>query len=117
MAHPVVRFEIGCSDKEETERFYADTFGWGFADNGPYSRNIESGAEGGLPGAITSLGHEPHQYVMIYIQVENVSAAVEAINANGGTVQVGPRPTLDDGEFAWAKDPEGNRFAVVSGGL
>ncbi len=113
MANPVIRFEIGCSNSEKTQKFYGDTFGWTFTDNGPFSVNIASGAEGGPPGAITSLGHEPHQYMMIYIRVEDVGTAIKDIKANGGNIQVGPLPTPEGSQFAWAKDPEGNLFAIL----
>ncbi|MHA1544589.1 MAG: VOC family protein [Alphaproteobacteria bacterium] len=114
MAHPVIRFEIGCSDSKKTRGFYGETFGWTFTENGPLSANITSGAEGGPDGAITSLGHEPHQYMMIYIRVEDVRTAIKDIKANGGDIQVGPLPTPDGREFAWAKDPEGNLFGILS---
>lgn len=114
MSHPVVRFDIGCSDHAKTKAFYGETFGWTFAENGPYSSTIAAGAEGGIAGSITSLGHEPHQYTMVYIRVENVAEMIETIKANGGEVQIGPLPVPEGGEFAWATDPEGNRFAILS---
>ena len=29
MGQPVVHFEIGCRDREATEKFFTDLFGWG----------------------------------------------------------------------------------------
>ncbi len=114
MPDPVIRFDIGCRDRETTEAFYRTVFGWSFEDQGPYSREVVDGASGGIPGSITSLGHEPHQYVMLYIGVDEVGATVESVLAQGGELVVGPLPLPQGGEFAWIRDPGGNLVAVTT---
>lgn len=113
MSNPVVRFDIGCKNRDATEAFYSAVFGWSFSDNGPYSRELVAGAEGGMPGSITSLGHEPHQYTMIYIAVTDVGQAMESAVAHGGESVLGPIPIPQGGEFGWVRDPGGNLVAVT----
>ncbi|GGY53447.1 VOC family protein [Parvularcula lutaonensis] len=111
MANPVVRFDIGCKDRDRTVAFYRDVFGWSGHDTG-LSTEVSTG-EGGIDGAITALGHEPHNYVMVYMQVADCDAHCEKIKAAGGEIEVGPIDIPGDrGRFAWFKDPEGNRLAI-----
>ena len=113
MSNPVLRFDIGCKNRDATEKFYTDVFGWQFDDNGPYSRTIVSGAEGGADGSITALGHEPHQYVMIYIKVVDVAASIDSIATCGGETVIGPVPMPTGGHFAWIRDPGGNLIGLT----
>src|ERR1043166_5943188 len=83
MGHPVVHFEIGCKDIAATERFYGELFGWKMERNGPAS-TIDTGAAKGIPGHITSLGHEPEHYTMFYVEVDDVQAVLDKAHSLGG---------------------------------
>ena len=113
MPNPVLRFDIGCEARDATEAFYTDVFGWQFDDNGPYSRSVVGGAEGGAEGSITALGHEPHQYVMIYIKVEDVAASIARVAEKGGESVIGPLPLPTGGNFAWIREPGGNMIGIT----
>jgi predicted enzyme related to lactoylglutathione lyase len=113
MGSPVVRFEIGCRDRKKTAEFYGNLFGWSpKPDINPYSNEVVAGNKG-IPGAYTSLGHEPHNYMMIYVEVDDVAKAVERTKTLGGKVRVGPLPTPDGRQFAWIHDPEGTMIGIV----
>ena len=74
---------------------------------------METGGGKGIDGAVTALGHEPHNYVMIYMEVADVDAGCEAIRAGGGEITVGPVEIPGGGgKFAWFTDPEGNQLAI-----
>jgi predicted enzyme related to lactoylglutathione lyase len=106
---PVVHFEIGCRDRAKSGEFYSKLFGWHITDAGP-ALNIQAGS--GIPGHITSLGHEPEHYTMFYVDVEDVQAALDHAIALGGKKLVGPIPT-PAGIFAWFSDPEGNMIGLL----
>lgn len=110
---PVVHFEVGCKDLEKTTAFYTGLFGWS-KTSVPYASMLETNSPGAITGQITSLGHEPHQYVTFYIQVENITEILSKIEAAGGKKIVGPIPLPDKSQFAWFKDPEGNMVALVT---
>ncbi len=76
-AAPVVHFEIGCRNSEATSEFYRSVFSWSINQMGPAS--MIQGAEQGIAGHITSLGHEPHNYVTVYIQVERIEDYLDEI--------------------------------------
>lgn len=110
---PVVHFEVGCKDLEKTTAFYTNLFGWGKTAV-PYSSIINTNSKEGIQGHLTALGHEPHQYVTFYIQVEDIEAMLKKITEAGGTKIIGPVPLPDKTQFAWFKDPEGNMVALIT---
>lgn len=112
MGNPVMRFEIGCKDRPAIRKFYETSFGWTIED-GDISGEADTGAGVGVNGALTALGHEPHQYVMVYVTVEDIEAAADRVKENGGTVTIGPLEIPGGkGSFAWFKDPEGNMLGL-----
>lgn len=111
MPHPVVHFEIGCTDAARTERFFGDLFGWNIQRTGPAS-NIDTGGPGAISGHITSLGHEPHHYTMFYVEVDDVQAYLDKAASLGGKTLVGPL-TIPAGTFAWFSDPDGNTIGLL----
>ncbi len=109
MSDPVVRFEIGCKDIAATRTFYRSAFGWRIAET-PGSAEID---QAGINGALTALGHEPHHYVMVYMQVADIDAACNSIETAGGKITIGPIDIPGGkGRFAWFTDPEGNQLGV-----
>jgi predicted enzyme related to lactoylglutathione lyase len=108
MAHPVVHFEIGCTDAAKTQEFYTDLFGWKMQAMGP-AVMIDTG--GGIKGHITALGHEPFHYTTFYVEVEDVQAYLDKAAKLGGKTLVPPM-TIPTGTFAWMMDPAGNTVGL-----
>ena len=111
--NPVVHFEIGCRDAKRTKDFYADIFDWDITPNGP-SYSIDTQTDKGIGGHITALGHEPHNYINIYIEVDDVAWYLAQVETKGGKTQVGPIPLPDGRQFAWFTDPDGNIIGLIS---
>ncbi|HEV3200561.1 MAG TPA: VOC family protein [Bryobacteraceae bacterium] len=111
MGRPVVHFEIGCRDQARTGDFYSKLFGWQITTAGPAS-NIQTGSSEGIPGHITSLGHEPEHYTTFYVDVEDVQAALDKAVDLGGKKLVGPIK-IPTGTFAWFSDPDGNMIGLL----
>jgi len=107
---PVVHFEIGCRDAAKTQAFYSRLFDWDITQAGP-AANINTGAEG-INGHITALGHEPHNYVTVYVQVDDLQAYLDKATALGGKTLVKPVP-IPTGKFAWLADPDGNIIGLL----
>ena len=112
-ANPVIHFEIGCRDKSVTRDFYSSVFGWEITESGP-SMDINTLSEIGINGHITSLGHEPHNYVNIYIEVDDIRAYLEDVEQKGGKKVVGPVMLQSGDEFAWFTDPDGNIIGLIT---
>ncbi|MGB0715101.1 MAG: VOC family protein [Phycisphaerae bacterium] len=107
MGNAIVHFEIGCKDKDNTKKFYASLFDWQIAPHGE-AEMINTGSPEGICGHITALGHEPHQYVTVYAQVDDLEAYLAKAAELGGKTIVEPVEVPEAGHFAWLSDPEGN---------
>ena len=115
MGSPVVHFEIGCRNKSKTAKFYQDLFGWSMFDT-PTAAMIDT-APGNAPttpgqppkvginGHINSLGHEPHNYVTIYAQVDDLKASLDKAGKLGGKTLVPPTDVPGMGKFACPPTP------------
>jgi predicted enzyme related to lactoylglutathione lyase len=109
MPHPVVHFEIGCKDKPATAAFYTQLFDWKI-DDGPVSY-IHTGGDSALTGHVNALGHEPHQYTIFYVQVDDVPASLAKAIELGGKMLV-PEVPIPTGSIAWIQDPGGNTVGL-----
>jgi uncharacterized protein len=110
MGKPVVHFEIGCRDQGQTGKFYADLFDWTLQPMGPATM-ISTDSPTGIAGHITSLGHEPHNYTIFYVEVDDVAAYLKKAESLGGKTIVQPVP-IPTGTFAWFTDLEGNTIGL-----
>ena len=111
MGHPVVHFEIGCKDKEKTIQFYKDLFDWEI-ETCDTACMVNTGSESGIAGHITALGHEPHNYVNIYVQVPSLEATVERVESLGGKTIIPPTDVPGMGRFSWISDVEGTTIGL-----
>lgn len=108
MANPIIFFEIGCENPEATTKFYESVFDWDF-DPMPTGAKVDPGK--GIQGQINSLGHEPHQYTIFYVQVDDVQQTIDKVTEAGGRLIIGPVP-IPLGTFAWIADPGGNTIGL-----
>lgn len=111
MSNPVVYFEIGCRNSSRTAEFFSQLFAWEGRPEGA-SVTINTGTQEGIQGHINSLGHEPHNYVTIYVQVEDLQATLDKAESLGGKTIVPPVELPGQGYFAWMADPEGNTLGL-----
>jgi uncharacterized protein len=111
MGLPVVHFEIGCRDKEKTEAFYGQLFDWNISQSHGAGM-IHTGNDTGIHGHIASLGHEPHNYVTFYVQVDDLKGYLDKAETLGGKTLVPPVEIPEAGAFAWFADPEGNTIGL-----
>ncbi|UCG53397.1 MAG: VOC family protein [Candidatus Latescibacterota bacterium] len=108
MGNPVVHFEVGCRDRAKTQEFYSKLFDWEMESSGPTAM-ISTGSEDGIDGHITSLGHEPHNYVTFYVLVDDLQSFLDKAESMGGETLIPPTEIPgDEGSFAWLADPDGN---------
>lgn len=113
MGKPVIHFEIGGRDKQRAMEFYTKLFDWTSEPYGPLAYKLNTGSDKGINGQVTALGHEPQNYVMVYVEVEDVKASADKAVALGGKVVVPPMNLPGGGQFAWLSDPDGNLLGLL----
>jgi predicted enzyme related to lactoylglutathione lyase len=99
--NPVVHFEIGGTDTAKSAAFYGALFGWKIAE-GPV-KMIEGA---GLTGHLNALGHEPLNYTVVYVGVDDIRSYIAKGGGLGARRVVGPI-AIPTGQFAWLSDPTG----------
>ena len=123
MAQPVVHFEIIGSDPGKLRGYYGELFGWEFDTSGPVAQTVseageygfvEAGDGVGIPGGVGG-GPGYDGYVVFYVGVPDVEAALREAERLGGTRRMGPETApgggLVVGHFT---DPEGNLVGLAS---
>ena len=106
MANPVVHFEIGCKNREETQAFYSNLFDWKMESH-EHASMILNEDDTGITGHISALGHEPHNYTLVYVMVDDLEAYIAKAEELGGSAVVPPSEVPGMGHFAWIADNEG----------
>jgi predicted enzyme related to lactoylglutathione lyase len=106
-----VHFEIGCRDRAKAAQFFADLFDWKIQQNGP-AAIIDTASQRGIPGHVTSLGHEPQHYTIFYVEVDDVQGYLDKAVALGGEMLV-PPIKIPTGTFAWLSDIDGNTIGLI----
>ena len=112
MPHPVVHFEILGRDQNVLEEFYKAVFDWEFEPAGEGYSLVKTGS--GIGGGVGAMG-EGRVHVTFYVAVDDVAAALAAIESKGGKKAFGPHPIPDGGIIAGFTDPEGHLIGLVQG--
>lgn len=112
MAGKVVHFEIPVDHSDRAISFYGQAFGWTLEQWGPVEYWTTSAGEGdGIGGALTKRSTEVPS-LMFYIEVDDVDAALEAVEAAGGARLSERMPIPTVGWSAFFEDTEGNQVGV-----
>jgi hypothetical protein len=113
MSNPVARWQIITKDPERHSAFYRDVFDWQIsADNALNYREATSGRDDGPDGGFWPAPSDGPCSVQLYIEVEDVDAAVARATEHGAQV-VMPTQQLPDGDvMALLVDIEGLGFGV-----
>lgn len=115
MPAPIVHFELGFRDIETAKKFYGPLFGWEFSPYGNVAMIANIGAmvgTDGIGGHLNSLGHPPHNYCVVYAQVDDLAKTIAQAEKLGGKCCVPATEVPGMGHFAWLSDPEGNMVGL-----
>jgi uncharacterized protein len=116
MGNPVVHFEIVGKDPQALQRFYSDAFGWRMEGGLPTYRMAYTGGEGGIDGGVGAAPDGEATRVTVYVQVEDLDAALRTIERLGGSRVAGPTDVPDGPIFALFTDPAGNLVGLLKAG-
>lgn len=110
-AAAIRHFAINADDVARARRFYEEVFGWTFTPWGPpgfyQTRDSGGGHLGALQGRRSILGQAMPGMELTF-GVDDLAAAVAAIEAHGGTILMQPFRLEGVGELIFFSDSEGN---------
>jgi len=113
VGNPVVQWQIVAKDPEAVTRFYSALFGWTInASNALGYRVVETGNGRGIDGGVWPSPPEGHNLVQLFVEVDDIDAALAKATSLGATVIV-PKSELPDGDaLAIVLDPAGLSFGM-----
>ncbi len=114
MAHKIVHWELMGPDAEALTSFYTEIFDWkGEAVPGFDGYNMVQADLAGIGGAVGKGNENMPAYQTMYVEVPDVDAHLQKIEAAGGKTVV--RKTVVPGmvTFALFNDPAGNLVGIV----
>jgi predicted enzyme related to lactoylglutathione lyase len=111
--------ELNTTNYESAWKFYAALFGWKHRETMDMGGGFQyflfsgpGGTKGGLSNAAAMM-HAPAHW-LYYVTVDDVNAAIERVQANGGKLLNGPMDVPGDDVIAQCQDPQGAYFAIYS---
>jgi uncharacterized protein len=114
MGNPVTHFEIVGSDAKALQSFYRDAFGWEIVPAGPSYAMVHPQAGLGINGGV---GVAPEgagaSRVTVYIEVDDLDAALPKIERLGGRTVMGPMDVPGGPSIALFSDPEGHVIGLT----
>jgi len=115
MGAPVIRFEIMGGKGNQLEKFYAELFGWKIDSNNPMKYGmVDTGAQGGIGGGVGP-SQDGGKRVSVYVQVEDLDAALAKVEKLGGKTILPPSQVPGGPKLALFADPAGNVTGLLFG--
>ncbi|HYK39305.1 MAG TPA: VOC family protein [Candidatus Eremiobacteraceae bacterium] len=116
MAAPVVHFEIMGGKEKELEKFYSELFEWKINSNNPIKYGIVDTGAGpkGINGGVGP-AHDGNKRVSIYVQVDDLQAALDRAERLGGKTVLAPTEVPGGPKLAMFADPAGNITGLLLG--
>ena len=112
MAGKVVHFDIPIDEPDRAVAFYNTVFDWGLEQWGQMDYWTMAQRPGDGVGGALGRRESPDERVTIYIDVDDIDATLDAIEAAGGQRLSGRMPIPTVGWMALFTDPEGNRIGL-----
>lgn len=112
MPNPVVHFEILGPDAVKTQAFYRDLFGWTINADNPMQYGLVEAGDGGIGGGVGAT-QDGSRLVTVYVQVDDIQAALDKAVALGATVVMPVLEIPGMVTFAQFADPDGNVVGLV----
>lgn len=117
----VCHFEIPYSDKDRSEKFYSDVFGWqimpapgempySFAITTPVDDTMQPQQVGGINGGMYERDESQGGSTtpVVVIEVDSCEQRIKDVEAGGGSSIFGPHQVGDMGMYAQVRDSEDN---------
>ena len=102
--------EFASGDIAASKTFFAEAFGWSFADYGP---TYQAFADAGIDGGIDGTGERPGGAPLVILKADDLEAAEKSVVSAGGTI-VRPAYAFPGGRRFHFREPGGNEMAVWS---
>ncbi len=110
--HKIVHIEISAKDRKALSKFYGDVFGWQTEHIDPMNYSTFKAGEG-VGGGFNPVNEQnPAGTVTFYIDTDDVTASLKAVQKAGGTILMPESDIPNMGKFGLFRDPQGNLIGL-----
>ncbi len=114
MGAKVVHFEITTTgDPKPLQDFYTSAFDWKVDVNNPMNYGMVDTGNDGIAGGIGPVPEGSPNHVTVYIEVDDLEAALKKIESLGGNTITPPMDVPGGPTLAHFSDPAGNMVGLV----
>jgi uncharacterized protein len=113
MANKVGWWEISGKDHKGLQDFYSKMFDWKVDASNPMEYGMVEGSEVGLGGGIGGTPDGANAHVTIYIEVDDLQAALDKAVSLGGQIANPPMEVPGGPALAHFLDPAGNFVGLM----
>lgn len=116
MGNKVVHFEFAGGDGKKLQQFYGELFGWKIDANNPMNYGMVQPDDAGVGGGISPAGPDGKGHLTVYVEVDDLQAALDKAASLGGSIANPPMDVPDGPTIAHFIDPEGNFVGLLQAG-
>ncbi len=110
--HTIVHVELSAKDRKALSKFYQDVFGWEVEHEDQMNYTTFRAGEGVGGGFNPVSDQNPAGTVTVYINTDNVTNSLKAVEEAGGTILVPESDIPGMGKFGLFRDPQGNMIGL-----
>lgn len=110
--HTIVHVELSAKDRKALAKFYQDVFGWEVEHVDQLNYTTFKAGDGVGGGFNPVSDQTPAGTVTIYIQTDNVTNSLLAVERAGGKILVPESDIPGMGKFGLFLDPQGNMIGL-----
>ncbi len=111
-SHSIVHVELSAKDRKALGMFYANVFGWELKDVDEMNYTTFRAGDC-IGGGLNPVNDQnPAGTVTVYIDTDDVTASLKAVEKAGGTVLVPESEIPNTGKFGLFRDPQGNMVGL-----
>jgi len=112
MGQKIVHVELAAKDRKALSKFYVNVFGWEVEDIDQIDYTTFKAGDG-LGGGFNPVNETtPPGTTTVYIETDDVTASLKAVEKAGGTILVPESEIPNTGKFGLLRDPQGNMVGL-----
>ncbi len=111
-AQKIVHVELSAKDRKALAKFYRDLFGWEIKDFDEMNYTTFMAGDGVAGGFNPVTDQNPAGTVLVYIETDDVTASLNAIQKAGGMIVAPEMEIPNTGKFGIFRDPQGNMIGL-----
>ena len=110
----IIHAEVVGKDGAKIQQFFSELFGWSLDTNNPGGYGMSDPETTGVACGAGGTPDGSSGFATFYVAVDDVEAALQKVEAAGGTRVMGPETVMENIVVGMFTDPEGHVVGLVN---